>query len=874
MRRPILIVRRPLVVLAAVAVTVSLACSGGAGGCSALSPIPGGRYDGPKTDNAVNIRLSPNGINYLNAHWRDLLETFAPGAQLNLPISCMKQNVSVIGDVYIADQGDASGSGRMDGQCDSKDRPANVNVKITGFDLQPSPPDKIEASLQVEIDTGKIYLSKGCIKGSVEFDSKRSSPSQNDLTAEVKFTIDTRWDKLLAFQVVTPIRGTEICGSAPCIDSDDLGLDDECGCTFCSCYACSAVIDVGDWGPIKGFILDMISPMLQDTIREAIEGQSCQACGSGLPACPTVGNATSSCQNGVCVDDSTSRCVPRFLGVEGRLAPGLMLSGFGIPEDALMDVSVAAGSSVSVDQGINLGTRAGLTSIEVADCVPALPPPQIAPAPVPDFDAEAPLDNEGNPMPYHVGLGISKSFLDLATYHAHQSGTMCIQLSSATVGLLNAGLFKTFLPSLGKLTTRDGKDAPMMIALRPGKAPQVAIGEGTFDPVTKKPVKPLIRLDMPDLTIDFYAMLDDRYVRLFSLTADISLPLSLIFENCSSVTPALGDLQQLITNIRTANSEILAEDPKVLADLIPAVIGLAEPALAGALKPFQLPELGAFKLKVDATKGISQIPGTEAYNHLGIYAELMPVNAQCAVAAPQTIASLARSRIPPASEMRLRGRPLQWPVAVLDVSAVGGEGTAEFAYRVDGGLWTTFLAPNADGQLEVTHPRFLLQGKHIIEVRSRLAEHPYGISDPVEVAFTVDWDAPEISLKADRARGVLEVTAHDTVSRPADLTYAYRIADEPEPSAFGPARVIDLAAVEARGGVEVLVKDEAGNVGRAMYRAPATVSRADLESGASAAGGADAEAVGCSSAGGELFGLWSVLASAGWLWRRRRLRRK
>ena len=48
--------------LALVAASVGVACSGPiGGGCAGVQPLPGGRFVGPKTDNAVNLRLSPGG---------------------------------------------------------------------------------------------------------------------------------------------------------------------------------------------------------------------------------------------------------------------------------------------------------------------------------------------------------------------------------------------------------------------------------------------------------------------------------------------------------------------------------------------------------------------------------------------------------------------------------------------------------------------------------------------------------------------------------------------------------------------------------------------------------------------------------------------
>jgi hypothetical protein len=130
---------------------VGLGCSGTGTGCSTLTPFPmGTRYSGPKTDNAINLRLSPAGINYLNTNWQTLVEAFAPGRQLAVPVACIQQNVSVVGDVVIADQGSAGcgaeSCGQMDGRCTAADVPANVQIQLTGFSLTPRAPDLLDAT--------------------------------------------------------------------------------------------------------------------------------------------------------------------------------------------------------------------------------------------------------------------------------------------------------------------------------------------------------------------------------------------------------------------------------------------------------------------------------------------------------------------------------------------------------------------------------------------------------------------------------------------------------------------------------------------------------------------------------------------------------
>ena len=855
-------------------VITAMGCSsmGGMGGCAALQPIPSGRYVGPKNDNAVNLRLSPQGINYLNQNWQVLAEMFAPGRTLSVGVPCTVQNVNVVGDIAIADMGGmgctGESCGRQDGECNTTgpktDLPANVAIQITGFSLVPRAPDALEAQVQLSVDTSTILAASksanflACIglsrmKCGVRFNTAARTPNDNRMKATVKFAIDQKWDKLLAFSI-TSISGTDVCGAsgAPqppeCLQSDDITLSGQntCGDIYC---------DTLDVAVIKGTILRLISPLLQGQIRSTLADQSCEACGPGKPACPTVmsTNATSVCQNNVCKDAAdNTKCVPRFLGVEGRVNLGATLGAFGAPATAQMDLSFAAGSSVTVDQGLSFGTRVGVKAVNVAPCVAPMAAPPIVAVSAPNFDLEAPtrmLPDGGTSRVYHAGLGLSSPFLNLAFHEAHQAGALCLQLDTNNVGLINTGLFKTFLPSLGKLATRDGKDAPMMVALRPGAAPTIVVGEGTVDPVTKRPIKPLIQLALNQLSIDFYAMLDDRYARLFTLTADIKLPLSLIFEGCDKVTPAIGDLRMLITNVRTANSEMLAEDPSVLEQLIPAVIGLAEPAVAGGLGAFSLPSLGNFKLRVTGVKGLGQISGTETYNHLGMFAELLPAMAQCAVTAPKTTARLTASEIPHAADMRLVGQKLTWPAALVEVNATGNAGSAEFAVKIDDGLWSEFRAAE-NGQLRVSHPRFLIQGHHTISVRSRLAEDPQGISEPVAVPFFVDWDAPEVRLSVDRQSDLVIVKARDVLTADDELQFAYAIGEQ-LPGPFGAERPISLSAIEAQGGVRVLVKDSVGNVGEGRYRPAVFADGADRQSPVSTVAEAPA-AAGCVAAPGGL----------------------
>ncbi|MGQ0507164.1 MAG: hypothetical protein ACT4TC_17790, partial [Myxococcaceae bacterium] len=339
--------------------------------------------------------------------------------------------------------------------------------------------------------------------------------------------------------------------------------------------------------------------------------------------------------------------------------------------------------------------------------------------------------------------------------------------------------------------------------------------------------------------------------RLFSITTDVTAPFSLIFEGCDRVTLALGDVKKLTTNLKVVDSEILAEDTRLLEDAIPSLVSAFEPALADALKPFVLPSFAGFKLKVSESKGLGKTGNS--YNHIGLYAQLMLPTAQCSRSFPKALVSL-RSSV-------MHSEAQRWPTAVLDVSTRGGQDDAEYSYRVDRGLWTTYMKPDLMKRLEVTHPRLALQGVHEIEVRARLADDPHGVSAPVKVAMRVDLDAPSVVLRPNGESRTLEVIAHDAVTTDGLLQYAYRLGGASF-SEFGTPLALSLDEIEESGSVEVQVRDETGNVGAASYRAaPPPADSSEAPRG------------GCAATGGEIFVLATALLGLGSLWRRRASRR-
>jgi hypothetical protein len=107
------------------------ACGGGTSGCACggFTPLPQGTYSGTKQNTGGAARLSAQGFSALNANSTTILDFFAPGGQLTVPVPCSIEQVTIAGipavQLAVADTGQlscaAESCGRMDGVCDADD---------------------------------------------------------------------------------------------------------------------------------------------------------------------------------------------------------------------------------------------------------------------------------------------------------------------------------------------------------------------------------------------------------------------------------------------------------------------------------------------------------------------------------------------------------------------------------------------------------------------------------------------------------------------------------------------------------------------------------------------------------------------------------
>jgi hypothetical protein len=552
------------------------------------------------------------------------------------------------------------------------------------------------------------------------------------------------------------------------------------------------------------------------------------------------------------IDSFVQGLLPDPLGVEGILDVGQFLAGIAPGVEAHMEVKGVPGGYVSLaNQGLSIGMIVGLnsdrdtssrdpaTDSQAALCVPDRPPPDFSNIlekstrntfkldPAGEFLAEATPDPA-----YDLVAGVSETVLDLAGHHAVSSGAMCLGVSTTLVPQLNLGTIGILVPSLSDLGNGTGKE-PLLLVLRPQTPVDFTIGAGTME-------DPRLTVHIRDLEVDFYAFLFERYVRGFtvSLTLDLGLNLDFTIDDMGrpAIEPQLLGLESDAIMVKVHNAEFLAEDAAQLEAVFPTLFDLVVPLLGDALGTIAIPDLQGFTLSnLEITKVV-----TNEDDFLAIYASLAPsmatkqqweaskpfLPAVAEKAEPEkpaepidTRARLVRLTTPRPEAIRsaLMARNTQGlPSIELDLATDAPRGTpVEWSWRMDGGLWHVW---SSDPHPVLQERAFALQGKHVIEVRSRV-QGDYRTFDrtPVEIPVTIDSVPPRLLLDRAQVRGDEVVfVASDLVYDAGELTWAFAAVGDDTQPAWRQSGTVDADELATLGGearvVRVLVKDGSGNV--------------------------------------------------------------
>jgi hypothetical protein len=610
---------------------------------------------------------------------------------------------------------------------------------------------------------------------------------------------------------------------------------------------CNGGILGGFVGLFKGTIASQINNQLSSTLKSQLQNQLCTKPNPMVtPACPEGSQADSA--NAKCVFTADqSRCVPTLLGLDGHMNLGTLLSKISPGTSGAVDLVLASGgdgdpapgcqadttwdptsgcqtipnsSTGTTPNGLTLGMVGGMIPTPPTTCVPIAPNAIPQNIPIPEEmkkDGVQPWP-AGDSGP-HLGVALAGRFLNYAATSAYNSGLLCLGVSTEQFQALSTGYLSAVIPSLKDLTfepSKRSRPAALAIATRPQKPPVIAIGHGTD--IAKDP---LLNVTLPQFAIDFYAWSYDRFVRVFTYTGDLTIPVNLQTGKDPKTNPNGGILPVLGTlsaaNGIVTNSDLLWEDPQILAPALSALLGgIVGQFLGNGFSPIDLSSaLASFglKLSIPANAFRKLTKGTDDY--VALFADLTTATGMMA-SQIDTQARIVEQEVHPEAMALNTADPSRFPKLRVALSSPQDDGTGalEYTWWIDDqphAAWTTAHEVQVAGQY------LFLQGKHVLYASARQVGRPESEDDtPAAVPFLVDVIAPYVWLD-ESAGGSVSVEAYDFVSATSSLRARFRVVDEQGAAgAWGDWRPLaSLSTVDARAAssVTVQVVDEAGNVG-------------------------------------------------------------
>ena len=788
--------RRVLVrfLLGVLALVISAACSSSSGcsGCN-MQKIPGGFPLQKKYDNVIQVRLSQGGINFVENNFEKLISGLVPGGlSFDIPKSCgASQKICCTGP-----------------KCTASLSLSKTGCSTCGVTMTPTPKSSLAMKLKAKVKTSKLKVEMklsilgwaGC---DMTFDSATTSPPHIGLNSNIDFVVQASNANKLAIKMTSStlsdfqVKDAKMSGSWYCTVGDFLK----------------------NLPGISNLVKNEIEKQLKSTLADTMNGM--------LKDFP--------------------------MGQEGRMDLASFMSTFSPSTTGKLDMFMWAGGQAKAENsGMSIGVMGGFQPAAHNSCVLYRQPPAKVAIPwSKTFTGNMRPDGK----PFHVGIGVNRLALNAASWAMYSSGALCLDVGTETVPQISSSMFALLLSSVNDIT--DGKNMPMVLSIRPRYAPTVQLGLGTYTIGTdKKPVikEPLLNIMAKDFAIDLMVLVDNRYVRLFTIVTDLKVPALLFATSKGELQPILGDLKSALTNIRLENYELIAEDPKKVTSLLPTLIALGAGSLASAFEPIALPSVQGLNLILDGGSITSVDKGAKGYENMAIFAKLGVATTKTPPAPSPSVdteAVVETIKVPPTAGFRVGPGfdANNGPKVVLRVSArVPAELASrelEYTYRVDGGFYTPWVP---GGTLEIQDPLFWLQGKHLIEVMARIkGEHRTTDPTPVKVPVVIDTVAPRVTLR--RTVGGLVAKAEDMVATAKDVQLSWSINGGP----FGPWGSQRTVAVPEGTEVKVRARDTVGNVGLASTALMHTYEPGQPET---------PEVGGCSVSGGAGAGLTLLMLAA------------
>lgn len=316
--------------LTILAVFVWASCSGGGcSGCNCSGSIPGGFHYDNKFENAMQVRLSSSGVAALESDISEISDSVF--GSLDFPISC----AALLATVCCCEGGSCP-------ECVARTTVNSVN-------LVPTTPNKLKLDeLRIDVRTEDMPLTI-ITECTASIDTDRGSQPDIGIVADLVLTPNANSGRLFA-----SLEDPQVVD----FESEDIDLDYEWYQLDC------AILDF-----LYPLVLDLLVDQLTAPILDSLDGL-CLACDVATP-CPE----HSSCQSGICMEDTGGSCVQSF-GTEARTAVGASLADFSPGSESSVDFLTWAGDYASaINNGISIGMLSGAEPAAHDDCVPVTTPP-------------------------------------------------------------------------------------------------------------------------------------------------------------------------------------------------------------------------------------------------------------------------------------------------------------------------------------------------------------------------------------------------------------------------------------------------------------------------------------------------------------------
>lgn len=595
---------------------------------------------------------------------------------------------------------------------------------------------------------------------------------------------------------------------------------------------------IADLGFFKDFIIGSFAPRLSEQVKDALNKALApvrfQPCTPGAsyyqcPARPQEFSSSCTAESICTFDTPDHKPVPGLLGFEGKLDLSTALEGLLTPKEPVQLSLYAGGTREdgnNADYLANGGLYIGMVGGARSSLHSCVAPRQLPQGPVPEFqftDAVAPA-NGGDPVPYMVGLAVHTRFLNDVLGESYNSGLLCQEISSQSVNLVQSGIIGLLIgetQAIENLVGQSSPARPVLMEMHPRAEAQVQMGLGTTGPDPEDAsrtilVEPLLTISIPELDLDIYTLVDDRLVRLLTLTLDLAIGLGLELNGQDQLHVIANPVDTWIQAVRVRNADALAHSADEIAASVPEMIGAILPRLAPTLdQMLDMPSMQGFQLSNVRFKGVQPTSsptalGKTRYEFLGVFSDLsfVPTGAHPLSIPLETFARVVEVLTPSVERMKGPAESRERTRVVLAVDTTVPQGAeAEHSYRIDGGLWHPYQRGDV---LVLSDPEFNLQGWHTVEVRSRLVGRPRTL-DATPAAVTVLSDAEPPVLDARWVNGQLKVHVWDRVTNADNVLVRFRgnhggWVELPG----GKDREVALPEVFTQGALDVEARDQAG----------------------------------------------------------------